>query len=68
MKIFKQKMAGLHKNPANYQFSIINSQLSILNYYTTSKKVSGFSGLNISLQYITVTKFSVSERLMMLCV
>lgn len=27
MKIFKQKMAGLHKNPANYQFSIVNSQL-----------------------------------------
>ena len=36
--------------------------------YTFSKKVSGRPGLNTSLQYITVTKSSVSERLMMLCV
>lgn len=33
---------------------------------TGSKKVSGRSGSNVSLQYITVTRSSVSERLMML--
>ena len=36
--------------------------------HTFSKKVSGPPGSNTSLQYITVTKSSVSERLMMLCV
>ena len=36
--------------------------------HTFSKKVSGRPGSNTSLQYITVTKSSVSERLMMLCV
>ena len=36
--------------------------------HTFSKKVSGRPGLNTSLQYITVTKSSVSERLMILCV
>ena len=35
-------------------------------YSTGSKYVSGLLGLKISLQYITVTRFSVSERLMML--
>lgn len=39
-----------------------------VSYLTTSKKVSGRPGSKISLQYITVTKSSVSERLMMLCV
>ena len=37
-----------------------------VSYLTTSKKVSGRPGSNTSLQYITVTKSSVSERLMML--
>ena len=36
--------------------------------YTGSKKVSGCLGLKISLQVITVTRFSVSDRLMMLWV
>ena len=36
--------------------------------YTGSKKVSGWLGLKISLQVITVTRFSVSDRLMMLWV
>lgn len=36
--------------------------------YTGSKNVSGFSGLNISLHVITVTKFSVSLKLIILCV
>ena len=36
--------------------------------HTFSKYVSGFCGSKISLQYITVTRFSVSDRLMMLCV
>ena len=36
--------------------------------YTFSANVSGCSGLKISLQVITVTRFSVSDRLMMLCV
>ena len=40
----------------------------VINYLTTSKKVSGLFGSKISLQYITVTRFSVPERLMMLCV
>lgn len=35
---------------------------------TFSKNVSGLCGLNTSLQVITVTRFSVSDRLMMLCV
>ena len=39
-----------------------------LPYYTTSINVSGLPGSNISLQYITVTRFSLSERLMMLWV
>ena len=34
--------------------------------YTGSKKVSGWFGLKISLQVITVTRFSVSDRLMIL--
>ena len=34
--------------------------------YTGSKKVSGWLGSKISLQVITVTRFSVSDRLMML--
>ena len=37
-------------------------------YLTFSKKVSGLFGLKISLQYMTVTRSSVSERLMMLWV
>ena len=36
--------------------------------HTFSKKVSGCFGLKISLHVITVTRSSVSERLMMLCV
>ena len=39
-----------------------------VHYSTGSKYVSGLFGLKISLQYITVTRFSVSERLMMLWV
>ncbi len=54
-------------NNQELEFSVILELCHIL-YLTGSKKVSGFSGLNISLQYITVTRFSVSERLMMLCV
>ncbi len=36
--------------------------------YTGSPKVSGLSGLNISLAHMRVTRFSVSLRLMMLWV
>ena len=36
--------------------------------YTFSKNVSGLLGSKISLQYITVTRFSVSLKLMMLWV
>ena len=36
--------------------------------YTGSKNVSGFSGLNRSFAHINVTKSSVSDRLMILCV
>ena len=43
-------------------------ELCHIRYFTGSKKVSGLLGLKISLQYITVTRSSVSERLMMLCV
>ena len=46
--------------PVIFEFSHI--------YFTGSKYVSGLFGLKISLQYITVTRFSVSERLMMLWV
>ena len=48
-----------------YPFNFRNS---CAHYFTGSKKVSGLFGLKISLQYITVTKSSVSERLMILCV
>ena len=41
---------------------------SILCYYTFSKKVSGWVGSKISFAHMTVTRFSVSDRLMMLCV
>ena len=37
-------------------------------FYTFSKYVSGFSGLNRSFAHINVTKSSVSDRLMILCV
>ena len=39
-----------------------------ITHYTGSPKVSGLLGLKISLQVITVTRFSVSLRLMILCV
>ena len=42
--------------------------IGIVEFHTGSKNVSGFSGLKISLQYITVTRSSVSERFMMLWV
>ena len=42
---------------------------TLLTTYCTGRKyVSGLSGLNISLQYITVTRFSVSLKLIILCV
>jgi hypothetical protein len=37
-------------------------------YSTISKKVSGFAGSKASLAHITVTRFSVSERLIILWV
>ena len=40
----------------------------IFGIYTFSKKVSGRLGLKISLQYMTVTRSSVSLKLMILCV
>ena len=44
------------------------SSFPIRSSYTTSKKVSGLFGSNTSLQVMTVTRSSVSDRLMMLCV
>lgn len=38
------------------------------NFYTGSKNVSGCPGSKISLHVITVTKSSVSDKLMILCV
>ena len=35
--------------------------------YTFSPKVSGLSGSNCSLAHITVTKFSVSDKLIIIC-
>lgn len=46
-----------------YRFKALISGL-----YTFSKKVSGLFGSNTSLQVITVTRSSVSDRLTMLCV
>ena len=46
----------------------ISSAISVPSVHTGSKKVSGRSGLKISLQYITVTRSSVSLRLIMLWV
>ena len=58
-------------NNQKLQLSIVLKLCHIsfyLFHFTGSKKVSGLFGLKISLQYITVTKSSVSERLMMLWV
>ena len=50
-------------------FDILNGiDTAKLYPYTGSKKVSGFFGSNTSLQVITVTRSSVSDKLMMLCV
>ena len=46
----------------------LNRNVNCYRYFIGSKNVSGFSGLNTSLQYITVTRSSVWERLMMLWV
>ena len=43
-------------------------QYSIICNYTFSPKVSGLSGSNCSLSHITVTRFSVSDKFIMLCV
>ena len=48
--------------------SEIDRPLLQLYDHTGSKKVSGLFGSKISLQVITVTRSSVSLRLMMLCV
>lgn len=45
--------------------NILLTSTSIFSY-TGSKKVSGWFGLKISLQVITVTRFSVFDRLMIL--
>ena len=54
--------------PCKIVFHIILLLTTSIFFYTGSKKVSGWSGLKISLQVITVTRFSVSDRLIMLCV
>ena len=52
--------------PCKVVFHIILLSTTSIFFYTGSKKVSGWFGLKISLQVITVTRFSVSDRLMML--
>ena len=52
--------------PCKIVFHIILLLTTSIFFYTGSKKVSGWFGLKISLQVITVTRFSVSDRLMML--
>ena len=50
-----------------FEFAVV-FELCHIAYFTGSKNVSGLLGLKTSLQYITVTRSSVSERLMMLWV
>ena len=54
--------------PFKIVFHIILLTSTSISSHTGSKKVSGWFGSKISLQVMTVTKFSVSDRLMMLCV
>ena len=48
--------------------SYSNASHLLFCYFTISKNVSGLSLLNISLHVITVTRFSVLDRLIILCV
>lgn len=53
-----------------FKFAVVGKMdVCIISFhFTESKNVSGWLGLKISLQYITVTRSSVGERLMMLWV
>lgn len=53
-----------------FKFAVVGKMdVCIISFhFTGSKNVSGWLGLKISLQYITVTRSSVGERLMMLWV
>ena len=54
---------------AHIDVQIVRYELFMFSaYYTVSKKVSGLSGSNASFAHITVTRFSVWDKLMMLCV
>ena len=52
--------------PFEIVFHIILLLTTSIFFYTGSKKVSGWFGSKISLQVITVTRFSVSDKLMIL--
>ena len=56
------------RNPLHVLPAIEIKRHSEMPLHTFSKNVSGFSWLNISLHVITVTRSSVFDRLMILCV